>query len=160
MRSIVCDTGPLNYLIQIECIDVVGTLFKPVLLPDSCHRELFDMMAPEPVRQWASELPEWVNIPCCERSSGGPYRGLSLADSDVLAIAAETNSVLLMDDLAGRRYAHSVGLPVVGTLGLLEIAARKKLTSLKESLSRLQQTNIRIAEELYLQILERNPGLP
>ena len=95
MRSIVCDTGPLNYLIQIECIDVVGIRFKPVLLPDSCHRELFDMMAPEPVRQWASELPEWVNIRCCERSSGGPYRGLSLADSDVLAIAAETNSVLL-----------------------------------------------------------------
>jgi predicted nucleic acid-binding protein len=78
----------------------------------------------------------------------------------VLAIAAETNSVLLMDDLAGRRYAHSGGLPVVGTLGLLEIAARKKLTSLKESISRLQQTNIRIAEELYLQILERNPGFP
>jgi predicted nucleic acid-binding protein len=86
-------------------------------------------------------------------------KGLSDADIEVLILAIETKSVVLMDDLAARRYAQSLGLAVVGTLGVIEIAARRGLISLRDSFDRLQQTNIRITESLYQQILERNSDL-
>lgn len=159
MNSVVCDTGPVNYLIQIDCIHVLEILFRPVFLPGACHRELLDEMAPAGVREWASEIPHWISVIESEEFSPSLAKGLSPADSAVITIAAETNRVLLMDALAGRRHAQSTGIKIVGTIGILELAGRTRLVSLREALSRLQQTNIRISDELYLKVLERNPEL-
>lgn len=52
MRPVVCDTGPVNYLIQIEGIEVIHRLFHPVFLPDSCRLELLQPKAPVTVREW------------------------------------------------------------------------------------------------------------
>ena len=73
--------------------------------------------------------------------------------------AVEKNAVVLMDDLSGRNHAKSLELRVIGTLGVVELAARRQLLSLREAISRLQQTNIRISEDLYRQVIERNQFL-
>jgi len=51
--------------------------------------------------------------------------GLSHADTEVLVRAVERNAVVLMDDLSGRNHAKSLGLRVIGTLGVVELAARR-----------------------------------
>ena len=159
MKSVVCDTGPVNYLVQIESVWLIPSLFEPVILPRSCLRELLSESAPGRVRQWADSLPSWMEIREGSSTELSSQKGLSDADIEVLILAIETKSVVLMDDLAARRYAQSLGLAVVGTLGVIEIAARRGLISLRDSFDRLQQTNIRITESLYQQILERNSDL-
>jgi len=39
MILIVADTGPINYLIQIGCVDTLSQLVKTVVLPASVLRE-------------------------------------------------------------------------------------------------------------------------
>jgi|GEM_PF-3181285 len=61
-----------------------------------------------------------------------------------------------IDDLAARKAARHLGLPLLGTLGFLELAAKGKLLSLPNAVSELQQTNIRISEDLHNEVLHRN----
>jgi predicted nucleic acid-binding protein len=159
MKPVVCDTGPVNYLIQIEDIEVLNHLFTPVFLPQACHLELLQPKAPVAVREWASQLPGWMSSLEANPDPGVSAAGLSHADTEVLVRAVERNAVVLMDDLSGRNHAKSLGLRVIGTLGVVELAARRQLLSLREAISRLQQTNIRISEDLYRQVIERNQFL-
>lgn len=62
MILIVADTGPLNYLIQIGCVDLLSELVETAVLPDSVLRELKSENAPFKVREWAENLPTWVEV--------------------------------------------------------------------------------------------------
>jgi predicted nucleic acid-binding protein len=122
MKAVVCDTGPVNYLIQINVIDVINRLFTAVLLPSACHLELMQPKAPEVVRDWATDLPGWVKVCDPKAPLREPLNGLSFADLEVLSPAGEQRALVLMDDLAGRIQAKSAGLQVIGTLGIVELA--------------------------------------
>ena len=156
MKHLVCDTGPLNYLIQIEAIAFLPALFQQILIPQSVYHELIAPAAPPEVRAWTSRLPSWCRILDTNSKLESDFHGLSEADLDVLSIARETNAAVLFDDLAARKAARSLELPLLGTLGFLELAATRKLLSLPKAVSDLQQTNIRISEDLYSQVLLRN----
>jgi predicted nucleic acid-binding protein len=49
-RLVVADTGPLNYLVLIEAIDVLPRLFEQILVPAAVYDELAHADAPAPVR--------------------------------------------------------------------------------------------------------------
>jgi len=49
MRLVVADTGPINYLVLIGSIDVLGALFEKVILPSTVQAELMDPGAPQSV---------------------------------------------------------------------------------------------------------------
>jgi len=156
MKQLVCDTGPLNYLIQIAAVDFLPVLFQQIRIPHSVHLELIAPAAPPEVRAWASRLPPWCQILNSKTVLESDFQGLSEADLDVLAITRETKAAVLFDDLAARKAARRLGLPLLGTLGFLELAAMRKLLSLPDAVSKLQQTNIRISEDLYNEVLTRN----
>ncbi len=51
--------------------------------------------------------------------------GLDRAECAAIALAQELNADrLLMDERAGRRLAQQLGLPVIGTIGILLLAKR------------------------------------
>jgi|ERR1051325_893956 predicted nucleic acid-binding protein len=62
MRPVVADTGPLNYLILIEAVDVLPRLFSPVSIPPGVRDELSHPKAPTPVRSWMSHPPTWLSV--------------------------------------------------------------------------------------------------
>jgi predicted nucleic acid-binding protein len=49
VRLVIADTGPLNYLILIDCIDLLPILFEKVLLPVTVKKELTSRKSPVPV---------------------------------------------------------------------------------------------------------------
>jgi len=53
-----------------------------------------------------------------------------------------------MDDRAGVAAAHRHGLSVTGTLGVLDLAARRGLIDLATALTRLKATNFRYRPEI------------
>jgi predicted nucleic acid-binding protein len=59
---VVADTGPVNYLVQINAIEVLPPLFGKVIVPAAVHDELTHPRAPSPVRSWAANFPHWVDI--------------------------------------------------------------------------------------------------
>jgi predicted nucleic acid-binding protein len=62
MPGVVCDTGPLNYLILIEAADVLPRLFSPILIPAAVKNELLHAKAPAVVRDWVAHSPSWLSV--------------------------------------------------------------------------------------------------
>jgi predicted nucleic acid-binding protein len=50
MRLVVADTGPLNYLVLIEQVELLPALFEKVFVPQTVVDELRHHAAPEAVR--------------------------------------------------------------------------------------------------------------
>ena len=62
MRLVIADTGPINYLVLIERIDLLPALFQKVILPSAVQRELDDRDTPPSVRDWIAHPPAWVEV--------------------------------------------------------------------------------------------------
>lgn len=62
MRIVVADASPLNYLILAGVEGTLPKLFSKVILPREVHGELRHPKAPVPVRHWAEQPPEWIEI--------------------------------------------------------------------------------------------------
>jgi predicted nucleic acid-binding protein len=59
---VVGDTGPLNYLLLIEQVEVLPSLFASVVIPRAVAVELASDLAPEIVRGWIENPPNWLDI--------------------------------------------------------------------------------------------------
>ena len=144
MRVVVADTGPLNYLLLIDHIDLLPQLFEAVHIPEAVRAELADGRAPQIVRDWIAEPPTWlISMPTIVM--GSPTSNLDAGEAAAIALAVELKAdLLLMDDRAGVRAALVQGLAVIGTLGVLDRAAGAGAIDLATALARLMATNFRI----------------
>ena len=62
---------------------------------------------------------------------------------------------VLIDDRDASREAVRIGLNVVGTLGILEEAANRRLLDIEKKITELKETNFRASDKLYQTVLER-----
>lgn len=158
MRVVVADTSPINYLVLLTCADVLRQLYGRVVIPSAVFGELTAEGSPLPVAFWIRSRPEWIEIReegSCEPSELAEI----LADVDAGEAAAiriavgEADSLLLIDDAAGRAVASRLGMANTGTLGVLVAAAREGLVDLRVMLDRLHQTNFRVSRSLMDRLL-------
>lgn len=68
-----------------------------------------------------------------------------------------TDSVVILDDYKARKIAESLGIQIIGTIGVI-IAAKKQgvIESIKPYLQKIRQTNFRISEEIEKRALEES----
>ncbi|MGP8247746.1 MAG: hypothetical protein ACLQVN_24945 [Bryobacteraceae bacterium] len=59
---VIADTSPINYLILIDQIDLLARLYHRILIPPAVMAELKHPLAPRPVRDWAGDTPDWLEI--------------------------------------------------------------------------------------------------
>ncbi len=59
---VVADTSPLNYLIQIGCESLLPALYKRVVVPSAVLSELSHASAPQAIRKWLLDVPNWIEI--------------------------------------------------------------------------------------------------
>jgi predicted nucleic acid-binding protein len=86
---------------------------------------------------------------------------LDLGERAALALATVRRpSVLLMDERAGSAIARGLGLSVIGTLGVLDEAARQKLISLPGAIDRLKRTSFRYPKVIVARLLEEDARRP
>jgi predicted nucleic acid-binding protein len=158
MRLVVADTGPINYLVLIDAIGVLPKLFERIFIPAAVQAELINTEAPEEVRAWIGQAPAWLEVkPDPESDSSSlDERSLDEGERAAIALARAINAdLILMDDRAGVAVAHQYGLAVTGTLGVLELAARRGLVDLGLALARLKTTNFRYPPEIMDALLAR-----
>jgi predicted nucleic acid-binding protein len=118
--EVICNTSPLQYLHQLNILDILPGLYGKVLIPQAVEAELqigrlLGLALPDlPRLEWAvihpvDELPFLNAIP-----------DLGRGEREVLALGAQrTGTVLVLDDGLGRQYARLLKLPFTGTLGVL-----------------------------------------
>lgn len=64
--------------------------------------------------------------------------------------------LLVIDERDGRNIAKSLGLPITGLIGVLDVAATAGLIDVADAVRRLRKTSFRAAPELYRWLLERH----
>lgn len=155
---VVADTGPINYLVLIDCVHVLPLLFGSVRVPTAVIEELRHGSAPSAVRAWAAQPPGWLSIvasatlPDLSHLDAGEAAALSYA----AAVAANGESTLvLMDEIKGRRAAERMGLAVRGTLGVLDLAGAQRLLRTTDALTRLKTTSFHAQPHIMQAFLDR-----
>ncbi|WP_375464221.1 DUF3368 domain-containing protein [uncultured Methylobacterium sp.] len=161
MRAVVADTGPLNYLVLIGHASILPTLFEAVFIPEAVQAELSHSETPALVRVWIAAPPPWLMI---RPAVTGWDTGLQALDEGeraaiLLALALDAD-LILMDDRTGVSVARSKGFAVTGTLGLLDLAARRGLIDLADAFARLRKTSFRCRPDLIDAILAKHGIAP
>lgn len=152
----VSNTSPLNYLVLIDLQDILPVLFGRVLIPAAVRRELEAHTAPEPIRRWMAAGATWLETwPVSDVSVALEPLGAGEREAIRLAEVTET-AVVLLDEKKARRIARDRGLVVSGTLGVLDIAARRGLLDLPAALDRLERTTFRASPRLLRLVRERH----
>jgi predicted nucleic acid-binding protein len=134
-------------------------LYGSVVIPPEVRDELLADDAPLVVRAWASELPDWVQVQACDAGlrDDPRWRTLDIGERAAIALATVLHpSALLIDERAGTAIALSLGMPVTGTLGVLDEAARRKLIVLPDAIERLKRTSFRYPKAIVERLMEED----
>ena len=83
------------------------------------------------------------------------YAGLDRGEAEVLTLAEESSArLVIIDELAGRRYARRMELPLTGTLGVLLLAKESGLVnSVQPLIETLLQSGMYMGEDLIEHVL-------
>ncbi len=156
MSCWVVDTGPLVYLAQLDRLDLLQQGADEILVPPAVLQEvsakpdLSASMIADAGRTWLR-----CETPRDQKMLEVLKRDLDAGEAEAIALAYERSADrTIMDDLAGRRCARKLGLPLVGTLGLL-LAARLKgeLPSLKSEVEKLSGAGFYVSDRLLEEVL-------
>ena len=120
---VVSDTTPLISLMKAGQLELLEPLFKEVLIPEA----VFEELTINPAFQTEAEriknssyirmvtVKEQKAVDILQRASG-----LDLGESEAIVYADDIQAdVLLMDEAKGRQVAKSMGLQIMGTVGVL-----------------------------------------
>jgi predicted nucleic acid-binding protein len=141
---VVCDTTPINYLVQIELIDLIPRLYGTAFIPPAVLGELLHPRTPAAVADWASNLPQWVVVKHAVATTP-PLAALHRGEQEAIWLAEFLQArILLTDDYRARAAAHTRGIATVTTLLVLDIAADRGWIDFTDAISRLLQTNFRV----------------
>lgn len=165
MKVVVADTSPINYLVLIDCMDVLRRLYARIVIPEEVLNELTSNEAPPQVSAWIRTRPEWVEVCPAAATTQLPLQigedELDAGEIAAISVAlGESDSLLLIDESAGRMVASRLGVANTGTLGVLLAAAREGMLDFGEALDKLRMTNFRISQTLIDKLLaeERTKG--
>ena len=158
-QLVIADTGPINYLILIGCIDLLPVLFERVIVPAPVLAELSAPNTPQSVSRWIVALPAWLEVSeiPANNKPDPTLKDIHAGELAAISLAATLKADLLpMDDRKGVNFARSIGLRVTGTLGILELAAMNGLTDFPLAIERLRQTNFRGPNKLLDALVRRH----
>lgn len=159
MNLLVSDTGPLNYLIQIACVDLLREIASEVILPVSVLHELKSGLAPDSVQVWADAPPDWIHVVEDPQVHFDPSSSLSKTDLIVITFALEKDAILLMDERNGRETARSLNLTVIGTVGILLLGTEFGLVDFPSAMTKLQSTNMFLSPKIIQDAWARYRGI-
>lgn len=129
-RALVVDASPLILFARIDRLDLLASLAKHLVVPESVIREIQAGSDRDGTAERLKNLPSILRMddrPIPERIC---LWGLGAGESQVLAHALERpGSEVVLDDLAARRCARSLGLPMIGTLGIVILCRHREVIS-------------------------------
>lgn len=141
---IIVDSSVLIALEKIDLLQILCKIYKEIVLPDAVVREFGNVnLDCHSVRKVESTL---TNLLIRDLNLG---RG----ESEVIALAYETNQKALIDDLKARKVAEDLGLSISGSIGILFKAEKLGLiASAFKKTQELKDKGFYVSNELLAQI--------
>ena len=142
----VSNTSPLVLLDKADQLWILGKLFGKVFIPSAVDTEW--------LRPGGYVVPQWLSVATLSQDAVAIakdlYQKIDKGEAEAIALFTSMKAdLLLIDDLNGRRQAKAMGLPVVGTLGILIAAKRKGLIpEITAALEILKQHRFYVSDEV------------
>ena len=160
----VVNSSPLIYLGKLGLLSLLQQLFDHVLTVPSVKDEVLDSSASE-YATLQSAFSDWLivsDVPKSVLSTRLSDMGLHQGEVDALVLAYHTkeqqsDSVIIIDDLAARDVARSLGLRVAGTIGIILRETKNGLLTKDESRARIrflvEETSFGMSAALYSRVI-------
>ncbi|MGZ3336515.1 MAG: DUF3368 domain-containing protein [Isosphaeraceae bacterium] len=121
----VVNASPLIFLTKVGLLEVLHQQAVPVLVPDVVMAEISSLGAGDPAVQAVQQAGRIRVVPAPPAPPSVTNWKLDDGESSVIAVALQhSGSMAILDDLAARRCAQAMRLPMQGTLGLVLVAKR------------------------------------
>ena len=136
MERAVSNTTTLLFLAKVKRLDLLQNLYKKIYIPNKILEEILIKETPELVY-----LKKYLGNYILEENPKN-LRSLPLDEGEQAAISLcleKKGNLFISDDLRARNFAESLGLPIIGTLGILLDNLRRRKINKKEAFSLLQQ---------------------
>lgn len=153
----VINASPLIFLSRAHHLDLLHHVVEHVLVLEPVAAEIRKKGASD-ITVKAIESGPWMEIvPTPIVPDMVLQWSLGPGESSVLALASsDSNLIAIIDDLAGRRCAASLGIPVRGTLGIVLIAKKQGfIKSARSVMEDLIRAGLYLSPALLDAVLER-----
>ena len=149
-RPLVVNASPLILLARIDRLDLLASLAKVLVLPEAVMREIQEGSHRDESADKVKNLPsvlQVANLPVPERIR---LWDLGAGESQVLSHGLQRQGAeVVLDDLAARRCARSLGLPMIGTLGVVILCRhRGVISAARPIIERLLEAGLRLKPAL------------
>jgi predicted nucleic acid-binding protein len=134
----VSDSACLISLSRIERLNLLPQLFGAVLIPPA-------------VAQETNIQADWLQVQAPQNRSllRLLYSVVDAGEAEAIALASETEHLLIIDDRKGRLWAQRLGVSVIGTIGVIVRAKREGyLESVRAVLEELQAVGFYLTPRL------------
>ena len=158
----VSDTTPIISLLKAGRLELLKVMFGEVIVPTAVYDELVSnprftdeaKLIKSSVFIRKAFLHNEQEAHLLRRTAG-----LDKGESEAIMLARERGAhILLMDEAKGRQVAKRMGLPVMGTLGLLLASCNRGLLvreDVVECIDAMEKEGIRISDTLHRYIIDR-----
>ena len=137
-EPIVSDSTCLIGLERIGELDILPDLFEPIMIPSEVEREFGSNFSWLKTENLTSNL-----------LATALRLVVDAGEAEAIALASEKNCLLISDDKQARAAAKRLGIPVIGTIGVLVRAKQNGVVSvIKPILDKLEQNNFFISKAL------------
>ena len=158
---VVSDSTPLITLMKVKRLDILKDMFGAVLIPTAVFSEV---TGNDNFREEAELIKQsdYIRVVTVEDNERVTFlqraTGLDLGESEAIIYAdSEKADLLLMDEIAGRRVAQNMKLPITGSLGIIVQAFRNGYISNDEAediLDGIRSANRHISARLLKDVLD------
>ena len=156
--TVVADAGPLIAFAVIDGLSILRRLFSAVVITDTVKDECLAKPGPDAQRIEAAIEEEWLIVESVEDPLPplSPSLGAGESDSIRYALQAPDDALLIVDDRLARRYALKLGLNIVGTVRLLDLAEQRGVIgSARSHIKMMSDSGYRISTDLLTKIRSR-----
>lgn len=149
-EAAVVDASPLIYLAHADLISLLQLASPRILVPTTVSREIRRRGAADPTVQvlektpWLQEMEPGPDSPRVALWALGP------GETSVLSWAlSHPGCLAVLDDLAGRRCAEALDIPLIGTLGLvLRAKSRGDLPAARPVVEKLREAGMYLSDSV------------
>jgi predicted nucleic acid-binding protein len=150
----ISNSTPLIVLAKINRLDLLKDYFGEIYIPEEVYDEV--------VRRGgnlagSSEVASctWIKVEPVKNRMAVETLSLSLdkGEAEAIVLSKEKDSLLIIDDGAGRKTAELLGVKITGTVGVLLLASMDGRVNLRKTMDELKSVGFRLSETQYKRIL-------
>jgi predicted nucleic acid-binding protein len=156
-RTLVVNASPLILLSRINRLDLLTSLAELLVVPEAVIREIEAGSHRDETADKIKNLPSILQVADWPVPDRIRLWDLGAGETQVLAHGLERSGAeVVLDDLAARRCARSLGLPMIGTLGTVILCRHRGIiSSARPIVEKLHEAGLRLKPALMEEALAK-----